>query len=369
MNIILTNQSSTISNPVANGDIKGLHILKFLSIIMVVGLHTRMPFNHDLLVQYCRVGVPIFFMISGYFTIKEDRSKTLKGLQRSIVKIAKLSFLANVVYLCWYLLWDGIAGLITIEYVIEKTVGFIKNFLLWGSDYGGHLWYLTTFLHVLIIYWIFCKLKIEKFLWFIVPVGLILNFINGRYCGLFYGMDYEPGFFAHRNVFTTGLPFFIIGGWLRKQHFDNVSSWVGYCGIALLLVVQYLEYRFLCSNDIAPIMGDLNITTVPLSILLFIMGTKWTCNSVFAAPLVLWGREYTMHIYTWHLLFYFVYRTLSSYVPIFGEIPSFVFVYGCAFVLAILLCNRQSFLTSFRRLWSEKWSNFRKFANSKYAGS
>lgn len=318
-------------------EVDGLYLLKSIAVLMVVFLHTRIPFDSISLYWCCRTAVPIFFMISGFFCIEDDTEKFCLRLETSIAKIAKLTIVVNFVYLSWYMLWDGVAGMFTVDYFVSRFNEFIINGLLTGNEYSSHLWYLTSYLHVLIICWIGCKCKVVKYLTIVVPFGLLWNLSNGSYVNLLYGLDYIPSVYIHRNAISIGLPFFLIGGWIRRHQYILDNKWIKYLLLTALMVIQFVESKLQIANGLNPMLGDLDITTSLLAVCLVYIFLKVDLKNVFVNGLKFIGKRYTTNIYLWHPLVVLMYKPISSYVVYLENIPSYAFVYIVTLFISIYL--------------------------------
>lgn len=102
-------------------------------------------------------------MITGYFYLDVEKKN---GEIRQIKKIFKLILEANALYL----LWDSFYAVLSRNMSFFDDTFTIENFLKFivfnESALRGHLWYLGAILYVLIIVYIFDKLKIGKCLSF-----------------------------------------------------------------------------------------------------------------------------------------------------------------------------------------------------------
>lgn len=77
----------------------GFDLLKLLSAFLVVVIHYPPEIaNSELLVAFCRVAVPIFFMINGFFWQKVSSDHYINGWFR-IKKLLFLTAIASSVYI------------------------------------------------------------------------------------------------------------------------------------------------------------------------------------------------------------------------------------------------------------------------------
>lgn len=72
---------------------KTLNILKAISAILIVFNHCKFPGTFGILMSnYARIGVPIFFMISGYFVYNNDIEK----IKKKIIHILRLLLISCI---------------------------------------------------------------------------------------------------------------------------------------------------------------------------------------------------------------------------------------------------------------------------------
>lgn len=116
-----------------------LNILKAICCILIVFNHCKFPSAFGkLLENYARIGVPVFFLISGYYLNGNSKEK----IKSKIWKNMKLLFFSCIIYLL----------LNCIRYFVDKeaTIGYfrcfinVKNildFIFFNvNPFWGHLW-------------------------------------------------------------------------------------------------------------------------------------------------------------------------------------------------------------------------------------
>lgn len=123
--------------------------------ILIVAIHTyplsSINENLDFVFAhiFCRIGVPIFLMITGYFVLpKAIQDK--KSLMKYTKKIAKIYFLCMILYLPVNIYAGKLKGI--------SFVGILKSIFIDGTFY--HLWYFPALiLGIWITYFIIKHIK------------------------------------------------------------------------------------------------------------------------------------------------------------------------------------------------------------------
>ena len=116
-----------------------IDILKAVAALLVICIHTGYPsVLGDYLVAFCRISVPLFLLISGYYyQVIIDRKK----ITNYIKKILSLTFFSSIFY---FIVFDK-----KLDYLI--VFRWDKMFIFSFPIAGDHLWYLFSLINVLVI--------------------------------------------------------------------------------------------------------------------------------------------------------------------------------------------------------------------------
>ena len=202
---------------------KMLNCEKALACILVIILHCEFPTIIGSIINIvARVGVPLFFMTSGFFSISQDQDKAKKKLRTKVLRTLKLVvvyYVLNICYdvivKCWLFHQETISQMISIL-INPKS---IKDAIVWNRTLigiGG--WFLPALMFCYgIVYFLYCNRMIEKAYKFIIPL-FIGYFIISR------GMAI-PVWYS-RNYLFDGLPFFLIGAYCsqNKERIDFIDK-------------------------------------------------------------------------------------------------------------------------------------------------
>lgn len=262
---------------------------------LVVLIHTEF-FAASPLMPFKLLAVPLFFMISGWFIIGSDGKIDSVRLRRAAVKVLKITVVANLVYLALGLVLAGIHSSGAAEAPFSgNPVGKVLRLLVVGDAIAGPLWYLTAYLQVLLILWIFVKGRVGTWIYWLIPLGLTANLLLGKY-GFIHGGGYLD-IACSRNALTVGLPCVLLGMWLRR-HEERLPQRRQALVAVLVLSAAALVEAILLSRQVFRIwtVGQLYLLTIPLAIAVFLLclhldAPEWAVKA---------GRRYSAGIYLWH---------------------------------------------------------------------
>lgn len=279
--------------------ISSLYVLKALCAFFVVACHTP---NAAMSVFFRDLGVPCFFMITGYFLYSHDVSKVISRSS----KAARKSLLMLCVLTPIYYLIDPVD-------LAQTTPALVVRWLFVGipNKYGGPLWYLVALfwgVTLFRLYLILFKGKGVQWLISLTVVGLFL----GRYRFLF--QEEESSYFV-LNFLNYALPCLSIGYLLRRYE-ELLLSRCRFIDIAVLLsVILSLEVYALqvYSNGLSS-MGPM-ILTYPTAF-------AWLCVALqyknFGAMSFVEsiGRDYSASIYYCHMIFVWLFSIVERSVGV-----------------------------------------------------
>lgn len=189
----------------------GLDLLKVICAAMVVLLHVDWVL-HDLFVPLTRCAVPCFFMISGYLMADEGKLRPEK-LTRAIKKIFVIILWSSIIFA----VYQEISCLLTYgSLYLPGKWQWIRFVLFNEHPFGFHLWYLSAYLYVLLICLAAGKFIQLRRLFFLIPLLLLCDLVLGKYSNILIGKEFD--FIICRNFLFVGLPYFLLGVWLKKNN-------------------------------------------------------------------------------------------------------------------------------------------------------
>ena len=288
--------------------INSLYILKFVAACLIIIIHVP---TIKILLPISRLAVPCFFMVSGYFLYDQDHLAITKNIKKAIKKILLLSLKIHIVYLI-------IVGLFNSYYDGNIRIrlydwDFWVKLLLYGESipfykYGNKVfWYLTAYIETLIVIYFFIINNWQKSLDYLIPFGLLINLVLGRYSFMFGG---PYSYFLRCNFITMGIPFVLLGMMLKRpSSLNTFMSKKDNKTILILTIIALLisVIEYYCQSIILHLRqyGDLNIFTIPAAIGIMMIALKNQEVHPKAIIFVFLGKYCSANIYLYHILIYF----------------------------------------------------------------
>lgn len=272
-----------------------LNFLKGIGCICVVFIHVKFPGNFgEIVKQLSSWVVPMFFMISGFYTYDRDRNKVKNKIPKRIKHISIVTLYAIGVY-AFYTITSVYIGnnKITITQWIAKSFNFKSLYgilLLNNLDFikAGHLWFLPALIYCYIILYLFNKFDLYKTAYHFLPILFLIQVII---TGLpFYNWHFTGNFLVY------GLPYVIMGNYIayNKERVlrikTNILKGVFILGAMIAVIgvffVFTINYRY--------------IGSMLMSLSIFIWAEKFPClrsNSKIAQ----FGSKYSLYVYIMHI--------------------------------------------------------------------
>lgn len=285
-----------------------LDTLKFICAILVIFIHIPTPYT-DFLLPLTRVAVPVFFMISGFF-IYTDSGKMDAKFGKTI---------RHMLYIClWgsglYFLWTLYIGWTTGDWS-AFTLKAVIDFLLFNENpFGGHLWYISAYIYVLVIARVFNRFHRIKLLWWFIPLLLLGDLVLGKYSLLLIGREYP--YIYVRNFLFVGLPYFALGMWIKAHKAPllrlGVPVWGWLIAVVLFAVTSYAERAMLVSWDLNAT-RDHYLSTTFCAIALFMVFLS--INQRKPTTLSIIGQLNSLYIYILHPLAYALLARVNNLLP------------------------------------------------------
>lgn len=298
-----------------------LDILKFICAFLVILLHTPQPNGFELFIEPLqRCAVPIFFMISGYFTF--GRESLNKVLLKRLVQIIKI--------ICWSTFIYIVCSIIHSKdfKIIHAIILNFRNLFLYNCTVASfHLWYIHAYLYVTILILIVNRYNLYKPLLYATPILIIAGLYLGKYHELI--TEINMPIQCSRNFLFTGLPYFTLGFFIRKNETYinlHISKNTAIAGLILFLFLGYIE---VFAFDLYDNTGDLYITTIFISATLFMLFLKTNYKEDNFISKI--GREDCLYIYIFHVI---VLNEISSFITRTGYELSFQYI--SIFIVPIL---------------------------------
>ena len=284
--------------------------LKLLCAIFVIFIHTPQPeIWGNYITPLIRCAVPIFFMISGYFTYgKKDITHTI---HKRITQLLKIFCVVFLFYFSFSLLANGKDSFKHLSFFLSHS--FI---LLNSVPCSMHLWYIAAYIYVLIIILLVERFNLYKWLYITTPILLLTALTIGKYSEIILGLRLPTNY--TRNFLFTGLPFFALGMIIKKaKQLPNI--YIAAVSCIVFYILGLIEVLYV--NNL----GDYYASTIFLSLSIFILFTniKQVKDNIFSKV----GREDSLYIYILHFIIATGITLLSntfSYLPYFSALITLI---------------------------------------------
>ena len=285
-----------------------IDVLKFVCAILVVILHTNFKY-HDAILPITRCAVPCFLLISGFF-LYSDEKKAIgqERLVRNIKHIFHIMLWSTMLYASVKIGMSILHG--------ESALPSMRqwfNFIVFNDNpFGFHLWYLGAYLYVLVIMLVVDKHRLWKPLMWATPLLLLGDLLFGKYSLLL--LHHEYPYVYVRNFLFVGLPYFMIGVWIKahRDKFLSVSNTVYAGGVILFSCTSVIEKAILLSLQKSPAREHyLGTTFLTICLFMFVLSFR----KVRASKVSLLGERDSLYIYVFHPLFLIALPMLIRRLP------------------------------------------------------
>lgn len=294
---------------------KSFHTLKGIACIIVVFLHCNFPgFLGRFIAYFMRFPVPIFFMISGFFSA----NKPLNWYKKKIWQTLKLIAIAEALMAFALYFTEGLPNSISVyEWICElASIGHPLRIMLFGTIFNGTLWYLYAVTWVWIVFYAGKKLeiKIKYTTLFVLSTVLLLMCVFGR---LIFQKKYdiEDVIYIFRSFFLQGIPFVVYGrifkrleGKISKSQYAR-SFFV--FSVIFGFLLAFLEYK------VYKAYLDVYVSTIIITVGLFAFSLA-NREKIFSRLINHIGKRLSSTVYLIHLPVIVLFEKISSIKKIGG---------------------------------------------------
>lgn len=241
---------------------------------------------------YCRIAVPFFFMVSGYFSWKEAPEARVSFMKRQIVTIGKILAVSSVILI----IYNFIIG-----YQIPYRQGYIQRLILFNEPHfifgHSHMWYMLALIYVFAAGLLIEKLRLNKWAYIAAPLllaaGIILDFA-------LFGSGVRRACYT-RNWIFDGLPFFYMGQFIHRHEGKFMSAITKGRSVLLLLLsvaAMWLEGTIMLRLG-QSVSRTFFIAILPLSFSVFMMLLNFP-NIGRGTFIARYARDASMIVYIIH---------------------------------------------------------------------
>lgn len=321
-----------------NRTLYSLDFFKFVACIGIILIHCKFPGYLGGVLRTCgKIGVPFFFMISGYFCLyKEDLVVDKVKILKKISHILKLSFGAIIFYSLFHIIFYCIIGGASIveEYKSIVTGKKLLIFFVQNSPLVySHLWFLFALIYCYVFTFFIGDYIKGKWKLLYIALGVLVFLFVSELLPM-KGVEIKLfGLFLPKCLFLLrALPFFLLGIYLREEGssiITNVSNMKLFIFAILGFFLAVIQRMFTMDSQ-------------------FYIGTYVTVISIFLFCLknpqsishrIEWlGRNCSFHIYIIHVAVYFALNNFLQYgfIGVVYHTLCPLIVLGISLVLSLL---------------------------------
>lgn len=274
-----------------------LDILKFIASLFIVLIHVPLPgITGAVLSGVARFGVPLFFMVSGYFSYKVIENRDYNKIKKRIIHLVKIFILSFLCYAVGYIVLNH--SLYNDEwFALLKDVSTYLKIVLFNFPFASefiHLWFILALIYVYVILIFVLKLRLERFIKYtpviIIITAFFFNVVLGRLA-----VEVTP--LLGRNFLMMGLPLFSIG-YLVKKYGNDIKKPKQLIIVSLIsgIVIFVFEFKFLSTNS------EVYLGMVLAAFSLFSASIYFDKSSLNKIKLIGYFGDISLYVYILHNL-------------------------------------------------------------------
>jgi fucose 4-O-acetylase-like acetyltransferase len=279
----------------------GFDYLKGISCIVVVLLHCPLPgIVGELVIYAFRFSVPIFFMISGYYSVwKSD-----EWIRSKALRLTRMLWTTEVFYFLWYLLRKCVIEREEPAVALREVSALSHPLrtILCGSFFNGTLWYLYAIVWTYVLLLFLRKTRLFRRKGFRVCMIVLLlgiQIVGGYHVRMRH--DIAEYIFLFRNAVTFGLPMTLLGGEIARSE-SRIRERLSLTGDLVILFLGNL--MIVAEYIVSGIYMDFHFSTLVVSVGMVLFAITFRGEKVlWKRKICYMGRELSMWIYLLHYFF------------------------------------------------------------------
>lgn len=198
-----------------------IDIMRLVISVIIVFIHCPFPGAVGrYIIILGRVGVPFFLVLSGWFSYHPDQDTVIARTKKKMVDTVRLL----CIFFAAYFLMNTITSFLLKRDAFAWVQSYcnldtLVNLVLYNRAWflGSTGYYPFLLLYVYIIFSFLVKTNTIRKAYYLIPVLLLYNVVCGEFTDI--------PWYHYGNFLFTGLPFFLLGHWLRanKTVLDKLS--------------------------------------------------------------------------------------------------------------------------------------------------
>jgi len=285
----------------------GADLLKFIASILVVGIHVTPeyqggPLDNDVAIgtllaqSLVRLGLPVFFVASGYFLLNKPVPAYLAFYKSRIPKLVVPFFLYAALYV--------ISNIVLGDTPKGEWAGKFAEILYAPTRISGHFWFIGSMLGIYLLTPMLNVLfrdlsgeALSKVCICLIGVSVFQTFAPTAF------KDVAPVPPVSIPHIDTWLLYFVLGGFLERidgrRHVTQAAA-VFVLGYAMTVAFYYLRQNKL--YDFYPHDGGVNMVLLATSAAYLLIAAGNAISSRLALGIIDFGSKYSFGVYLVHLL-------------------------------------------------------------------
>lgn len=278
-----------------------LNFIKGIACFGIVYMHTSYDcMLSSMIVNLFRFAVPIFFMISGYYSYGTDKAIIEKRTRKKVFRMLKMGVGTLVLYNLWSVVINPMITGRSVN-VMQWILSYqsAKNwidFVLFNQGITGIAWFIFALLYCYIALYLINKFNKYNLAYILAAVLLVAHIVARGLIQYNQLVPEEINIIWFRNSIFTGFPFFMIGNYMHKKEdkivnrLSNKTLVIGILfGLALSCVERYI------------VVLEIFWGTVLASLLIFLFALQNPDKKVISVIARI-GQRYSMQIYIFQLI-------------------------------------------------------------------
>lgn len=268
-----------------------LDVLKGICAYLVIVIHCGFPFWSAYIDAFCRVAVPLLFMISGYFCRGE-----WSEIKRKVVNLMKIFVAGEGLY---FLYNFHIQGNGWRAWLLEQVdMDTIRKILIY-NDTGIFMagWFLLSLMYSYLIFGLFVKIRMKKQSYALIPL-LILWLWGWQRVAMICRIDLK---YLDVKVLRA-VPFFLLGNFLRDKEDEIRHKCNGKWVYVLMIIGTFLVFfeRLLIEQLVFKpalflYLGNVILAVASFAWALYMSECKWLNGIAYI------GKNLSLYIYVIHM--------------------------------------------------------------------
>ncbi len=295
-----------------------LNALKIIAAFFVVCIHVHFPGDFgNVVIAVARFGVPFFFMVSGFFSYYEDKSSIDAKYKRKIKHILALLASGIVMYFLFGLAVAAVNGNISGYLVKIFSFKSVFEFLVFNNtSVSEFLWFMPALVYTYIVFFVFEKTGITKKMYFLIPVLFLSGVVLRELAEILPEFpEYLSNSFICRNFLFVGIPFFMLGHFIRANE-EKIKEKLSLPLLIALMIIGTAEAIY---ADVFRFQKSLYIGTFVAVFALFVFAIKYEDN-IKCKPVSDAGAKYSFYIYVIHIMLRNIFNRIGDMIPFVGKI-------------------------------------------------